>query len=228
MTVKQPSEPGGPPSVRRQGRPALTSREQVLTAALEIVDAQGLEQLTMRKLGAQLGVDPMTVYHHVPDKAALFDGLVERVYSEVELPVRTGRWAHDLRAVARAVRATFLAHPNTVSLLGTRPPVSQPAFELVEAITSILLAAGFSEQQAADGFDCAGRLVIGHALAEAGRPPGGEVSGGEDEHLQAQQALVPERYPSLAAVQQAGVSHDPERLFELALNGLVLSLEKSV
>ena len=179
----------------------------------------------MRRLGAELGVDPMTVYGHVSDKAALFDGLIELVLAEVELPRPTGAWAEDLRAVARAARTTVLAHPHVVPLLGTRPPVTQPAFALVEAITSILLEAGLSEERAADGFDCLGRLIVGHALAEAGGPPGGEVGGGEQEHRQAQEALPAERYPALARVQRAAVRHDPNRLFELALDGLLLALK---
>lgn len=166
----------------------------------------------------------MAVYGHVADKAALLDSLVELVLAEVEPPALTRAWAADLRAVARAARTTVLAHPHVVPLLGTRPPITQPAFALVEAITSILLAAGLREEQAADGFDCVGRLVIGHALAEAGRPPGGDVGGGEEEHRQAQETLPAERYPALARVQRAGVRHDPDRLFELALDGLVLAL----
>ena len=179
----------------------------------------------MRRLGAELGVDPMTVYGHVSDKAALFDGLIELVLAEVELPPPTGAWDEDLRAVARAARTTVLAHPHVVPLLGTRPPITQPAFALVEAITSILLEAGLSEERAADGFDCLGRLIVGHALAEAGRPPGGEVGGGEQEHHQAQETLPVERYPALARVQRADVRHDPNRLFELALDGLLLALK---
>ena len=126
--------------------------------------------------------------------------------------------------VARAARATFLAHPHVVPLLGTRPPITQPAFALVEATISILLEAGLSEEQAADGFDCLGRLIIGHVLAEAGRPPGGEVGGGEHEHRHAQETLPAERYPALGRVQRAAVRHDPNRLFELALDGLLLAL----
>jgi hypothetical protein len=136
----------------------------------------------------------------------------------------TGRWDHDLRAAGRAARTAFLAHGELVALLGTRPPITQPAFELVEAITASLLDAGFTAEQAADGYDCTGRLVIRHTLAEAGRPPGGAVSGGEDEHVQAQQTLPPDQYPALAAVEHAGVQHNPDRLFELALDGLVLAL----
>ena len=159
------------PPPRRRGRPPRVSRDQILAAALRIVDANGLDQLTMRRLGAELGVDPMTIYGHVPDKTALFDGLVELVLGEVTLPGRTGDWAHDFRAAAHAARATLLAHPHLIPLLGTPPPVTQPAFTLWESLTSILLDAGLSEEQAADGTDCLGRLLIGHALAEAGQPP---------------------------------------------------------
>jgi TetR/AcrR family tetracycline transcriptional repressor len=213
----------GQPSTRR-GRPALVSRQQILDAALVIVDEHGLQALTMRRLGAAVGVDPMTIYHHVPDKAALFDGLVEQVFAEIVVPVPTGNWPEDLRAIARSARATFLAHPDLVALAGTRPPVTEPAFDLVEAVTTIVLEAGLGEQAAADAFDCVGRMVIGHVLAEAGHPLGDEVGGGEDEHREAQSTLPAERYPSLAAVERARVRHDPDRLFELALGGLIASL----
>lgn len=209
---------------RERGRPARVSRAQILEAALTLVDEQGLEALTMRRLGAALGVDPMTIYHHVPDKAALFDGLVERVFTEIQLPPPAGAWEDDLRAIAQAARTAFLAHPQLVPLIGTRPPVTEAAFALVEAVTAILLEAGFEAQRAADAFDCLGRLVIGHVLAEAGSPPGGEVDGGEEEHDATQRRLPAGRYPSLAAVARSGVRHDPERLFGLALDGLIVAL----
>ena len=139
------------------------------------------------------------------------------------MPPLTRAWAEDFRAVARAAQTTVLTHPHVVPLLGTRPPVTQPAFALLEAITSILLEAGLSEEQAADGSDCLGRLIVGHALAEAGRPPGGEVGGGEQEHREAQESLPAEHYPPWR-VQRAAVRHDLNRLFELALDGLLLAL----
>jgi TetR/AcrR family tetracycline transcriptional repressor len=213
------------PVPRRRGRPPRVSRDQILSTALRIVDADGLEQLTMRRLGAELDVDPMTIYGHVPDKTALFDGLIELVLAEVELPGFSGVWENDFRAVAHAARTTLLAHPHAILLLGTRPPVTHPAFRLWEWITSTLLGGGLGEEQAADGTDCLGRLLIGHALAEAGRPPGGDVGGGEEEHRQAQADLPAEHYPALSRVQHAGVAHDPGRLFDLALDGLILTLQ---
>jgi AcrR family transcriptional regulator len=226
MSIKPGSQRAPTPGRPRRGRPASISREQVLSVALRIVDERGLDALTMRRLGARLGVDPMAIYHHVPDKASLFDGLVERVFATVELPATTGEWAEDVKATARAVRKTFLAHPHAIALLGSRPPVNDSAFALVEAVSRILLDAGFTPHQAADGVDCAARVLIGHTLAEGGRPPGGQVDGGEDEHDQAQQNLPADRFPSLAAIARAGVRHDPDRLFELALDGVVLVLEK--
>jgi AcrR family transcriptional regulator len=223
MAVKTPKPDS---SRRRAGRPAVISRERVLSEALRIVDEEGLERLTMRRLGAELGVDPMAVYHHVPDKAALFDGLVERVFTEVELPPRTGDWEADFRASAAAVRKAFLAHGNAIALLGTRPPITEDAFALVEGASAILLDAGFGEQDTADAVDCVGRLVIGHVLTEAGLPPGREVDGGEAEHVEAQSTLPPDRYPSLAAIGRAEIEHDPDRLFEFALDGLVLTLRE--
>jgi TetR/AcrR family transcriptional regulator, tetracycline repressor protein len=225
VSVKRNASRPAAASRRKVGRPAITSRDEVLEAALRIVDEHGLERLTMRRLGAELGVDPMTVYHHIPDKAALLDGLIERVLSEIRIPATAGDWKRDLRTTVAAARATLLAHPHTVVLLGTRPPSSEPAFALVEAITAILLDGGFTEEQAADGFHCAGRLLIGHALAETGRPPSGEISGGETEHREAQAGPADGSYPALAAVQRAGVEQDPERLFELALDGLLLALQ---
>jgi TetR/AcrR family transcriptional regulator, tetracycline repressor protein len=213
------------PAPRRRGRPARVTRDQILAAALTIVDAHGLEQLTMRRLGAELSVDPMTIYGHVPDKSALFDGLAELVLTEIGLPAPTGVWEDDLRAILRAARTTWLAHPHVIPLLGTRPPVTEASFTPVEAITAVLLGAGLTEQQAADGFDCLGRLLVGHALAEGGSPPGGEVSGGEAEHQEAQAVLPAERFPALTRVQRAGVTHDPDRLFEQALDGQILALK---
>jgi hypothetical protein len=73
-----------------------------------------------------------------------------------------------------------------VPLLGTRPPTTPAGFRIIEAAVTVLLDAGFSPQDAADGVDCTGRPVIGHVLAQAGLPPGGDIDDGEAEHRQTQ------------------------------------------
>lgn len=206
-------------SGRRPGRPPLISRTDIQEAALRIVDEDGLDALTMRRLGAVLGVDPMATYRHFPNKAALFDGVVEQLLSQVDIPEPGDDWWVSFSGLVRALRSACSAHPNVVPLFATRPPTATGAFELVEAGVSVLLSAGLSPERAIDGVDMAARLVIGHVLAESGRPPEG-VSGGEVEHMQAQDRLPAERFPALAAVGRARIAHDPERLFELALDGL--------
>lgn len=137
------------------------------------------------------------------------------------------RLGAGLPAQVRALRATLLRHPRVVPLLGTRPVVSPGSFAVMDAAVTILLDAGFGPQDAADAVDCAARLVVGHALAEAGSPPVRDLSGGEAEHQHAQQELSPAEFPGLTAVNQAGVSHDPGRLFEYALRGLSLELTRT-
>ncbi len=208
-----------------RGRRPVLSRERVLAGALELVDREGLDRFSMRRLGSALGVDPMAVYHHVPDQGALFDGLLELVYQETRIDPPTGDWQADVRTLARAFRAALLAHPNAVALVATRPPVTEGAFALVEAAHEALAPARLSPQDAADAVDCVGRLVIGHAIAEAGVPPDADGDAREEEHDLAQAALLAERFPRLAAAERAGVAHDPERLFALALDGLLLALD---
>jgi TetR/AcrR family transcriptional regulator, tetracycline repressor protein len=224
MDVNLSAAPAGGRSGRRPGRPPLLAREQVLACALGIVDRDGLTALTMRRLGTELGVDPMAVYRHVGGKSGLYDGVVEHVFAQVDLPPRRGDWPGDLAAIARALRTTLLAHPSALSLLGTRPPATPASFRIIEAAVTVLLDAGFSPQDAADGVDCTGRLVVGHVLAQAGPPPSGDTDGGEAEHEQTQHALPQTQFPGLAAVTRAGVRHDPERLFELGLQGIQFTL----
>ncbi|GGL94106.1 TetR/AcrR family transcriptional regulator [Nakamurella endophytica] len=210
---------------RRPGRPAVLSRERVLDAALAIVDRDGLAGLTMRRLGAELHVDPMAVYRHVGDKSGLYDGLVERAFAGVELPARTGHWAEDFAAVVRALRAALLRHPDVAALVGTRPPATPAAFAVVEAAVRVLLDGGSSAEDAADAVDCAGRMVVGHVLADGARSPVAGLDGGEKAHESAQQELNPAVFPGLAAVAHAGVEHEADRLFELALAGLLREVQ---
>lgn len=210
-------------SRRGPGRPSVISRELIREAALRIVDTDGLEALTMRRLGAELGVDPMAAYRHFPNKVALFDGVVEQLLAEVRIPDPGEDWWASFSGLVRALRAACLAHPHAVPLLATRPPTTGGAFVVIEAGLSILLAAGFSAQRSMDAVDVAARLVVGHVLAERAESPAG-LPGGEAEHQDAQEQLPEQRFPALAAVTRGGIRHDPARLFDLALEGLRLSL----
>src|SRR5918999_1237962 len=85
------------------GRPALT-RDRVLRAAIALADREGVEAISMRRLGAELGVEAMSLYNHVPNKAALLDGMVETVINDIELPTQVDDWKACIREMAHSYR----------------------------------------------------------------------------------------------------------------------------
>ncbi|MFE2285244.1 TetR/AcrR family transcriptional regulator [Streptomyces sp. NPDC059443] len=147
----------------RRGR---LSRPLVLAAAVALVDREGLAGLTMRRLAADLGVEPMAIYRYTAGKEALLDGLVEAFFAEVNDRLRTsaeavpaGRetgpgdpsWRAELRRIARAFAAAVHAHPEILPVVATRPlsvPMARrptPLLQLTEHILEVLGRAGFDD-----------------------------------------------------------------------------------
>ena len=91
-------------------RPRL-NRERVLEGAMAVADAGGIDALTIRLLAQQLGVKPMSVYYYVASKDEILDGIVDLVFSEIELPAADGDWRAEIRRRADSARAVHLAHP---------------------------------------------------------------------------------------------------------------------
>lgn len=104
-------------------RPASTSTAEVVRQAVALLDAEGPDAFSMRKLGAAMGVDPMTVYHHVPNKAALFDLVVDELWSGLA-PAVDGGWQQQVASLAHELRRVLLEHPRLVQLVGARPMVA--------------------------------------------------------------------------------------------------------
>lgn len=96
-------------------------RPVILRAALRIVDRDGVDGLSMRRLGDEVGRDPTVLYRHIPNKAALLDGVAEIVLEQLHVDTADPDWAAQLRAVAHDFRRLALEHPNMVPLLVTRP-----------------------------------------------------------------------------------------------------------
>jgi AcrR family transcriptional regulator len=156
---------------RSQGERAGLSRGLVLDAAVALVDSDGLDGLTMRKLGAALGVEAMTLYHYVPNKAALLDGLVEWVLQHSATPPALADgvpWDQVLRRYAETFRATLLGHPGVLPLFFTRPAVTPQTLRAVENGLRVLTDAGFTLTRALDMINTLSIFVVGHAMAEAG------------------------------------------------------------
>jgi AcrR family transcriptional regulator len=162
-------EPPRPPAAPRQ---AKLTRERVLAAALELVDRDGIEGLSMRRLAAALGRDPMSLYRHAPNKAALLDGVAEAVLAQLHIDSTDTDWADQLRGVARDYRRLALAHPHVVPLLVTRPlatPLTRrPPGMLrpLEDILALLTRAGFSGADALHIYWALSGFLHGHLLNE--------------------------------------------------------------
>jgi AcrR family transcriptional regulator len=148
------------------------TRELVLSTALEIIDQDGVEGLSMRRLGRALGRDPMSLYHYAANKTALLDGVAELVLGQLLFDTTDRDWATQLRSVARAFRHLALAHPHVVPLLVTRPLATplglRPLGTLrpLEASLELLTLAGFTDVDALHVYRSFFGFLHGHVLNE--------------------------------------------------------------
>ncbi|MEU9132555.1 TetR/AcrR family transcriptional regulator C-terminal domain-containing protein [Kitasatospora sp. NPDC048540] len=213
-------------------RRAGLNRTKVLRAALELADREGVERLSMRRLGTELGVEAMTLYHYVPNKGALLDGLVELVVAAVRPGPPAGaddpvddptaddpaHWPARLRAFAVAFRTQLLRHPGVIPLVATRPVGSPDALRAVEETAAALGRAGLPPLLALRIVNAVATFVIGHCLAEAATTPG---------HPE-EPAPAPDLtgFPTLAAAVADGLGTpaDHQARFDLALDALITGL----
>ncbi|MGH3254291.1 MAG: TetR/AcrR family transcriptional regulator C-terminal domain-containing protein [Streptosporangiaceae bacterium] len=147
---------------------ARLTREKVLRAALEFVDANGLAALSMHKLGAELGVQGMSLYSHVQNKDALLDGIVEAMSREAQPPPAEGTgWRHALRHLAAQIRGMIRRHPAAAPLLVSRPVMPTRRLEQLDTYITLLMRAGFTQDRAMDVLRTVYTYAHGYALAEA-------------------------------------------------------------
>lgn len=153
-------------------RKARLSRDQVLTTALQLVDSEGLDALSMRRLGQELGCDPMSLYRYAANRAALLDGVTETVLKELAILPDDPDWRVQLRRIAHDLRLLALRHPNVVPLLVTRP-LSTPlglrplgTLRPLEQILALLIKAGFAPSDALHVYRAYYGFLYGHILNE--------------------------------------------------------------
>jgi|SRR5690242_1304404 len=148
------------------------SRSVILQSALAIVDRDGADGLSMRRLSEQVGRDPTVIYRHVPNKAAVLDGVVEIVLGQLRVDTADNDWTAQLRAVAHDFRRLALAHPNVVPLLATRPlatPLGRRPLGMLrplEDVLTLLTSAGFSGADALHIYRVLFGYLLGHILTE--------------------------------------------------------------
>jgi len=148
------------------------SRSVILQSALSLVDRAGVEGLSMRRLSDEVRRDPTVIYRHVPNKAAVLDGVAEMVLGQLRVDTADPDWAGQLRAVAHDFRRLALAHPNVVPLLVTRPlatPLGQRPLGMLrplEDVLTLLTSAGYSGTDALHIYRVLFGYLHGHILDE--------------------------------------------------------------
>jgi AcrR family transcriptional regulator len=199
---------------------APLSRVRIAATALALVDRDGLEALSMRRLGAELGVEGMAIYRHFPNKAAVLAGLVEVLLAELVIPPPSGiPWQIVFREVARAYRALLLRHPHAIPLLAALPLSDPAAARAAGAVMAQLRAAGFDAQEALKTLATITSFVVGVAQWEVGTAPFRAAADGKPFPLAPDaDAYLVELAPQLA-------EDDCDETFEFGLDVIVRGLE---
>lgn len=203
---------------RRKG----LSRERVLEAALVMADADGIGSVSMRTLGQALDVEAMSLYNHVANKNDLFDGMVDRVFAEIELP-EASDWQQCMRKRAVSARRVLAHHPWAVGLLDSRGTPGPATLRHHDWVVGILRTSGFSLPMTAHAFAVLDSFIYGFVLQESGL----STSELPDHSRETLNNLPTDRYPHLAELTRGhvlqpgyGFGDSFEIGLELVLDGL--------
>ena len=155
-----------------EGRTPL-SKERVLLAAVDLADRDGIEALSMRKLGQELGVDAMALYRHVQNKDDMLDGIVEVITAEIDRPAVTDGWKAAIRAQSMAARRVMLRHPWARRVFEDRPKGGPVFLAYIESVLATLRDGGFSVELAHHVLHVMGSRIFGfnQDLLEDKAPP---------------------------------------------------------
>lgn len=218
------------------GKPAPSARipldrQRILTAAVRFIDDNGLLDLTMRKLGAVLGVEAMSLYRYVPGREELLDGVVDTIVSEMYVDEDVihrpqDGWQDFLQRLAHGVRRIALGHPIAFPLIASRPPeapwLRPPLRNLhwVESFLDGLISEGFSDDAAVAAYRAFTSFLLGHLLLEvsshgADVGPLDALDSGENEDPNLQ------RYPSVRRLGSALAEDHAAAEFEESLENLL-------
>jgi len=197
------------------------SRERILRAAITIADQVGIEALSMRKIGQELGVEAMSLYYHVANKDDLLDGMLDLLVSKIEVPVSDGDWKMALREQALSARAVMRRHPWAPRLIASRPRIRMGPTTLryMDSIAARLLQAGFSWEMIHHAMHLIASRMLGYTqepLDAGDRVTPAEAASGW--------RILAGEYPSLAGM-LAQTHHDDDTEFAFGLDLILDGLE---
>jgi AcrR family transcriptional regulator len=207
-------------------RRAPLSRERVLRTAIALADAGGIESLSMRRLGQELGVEAMSLYNHVANKEDLLEAIVDIVVGEIWVPSKGDEWKPAMRRRAISMREMLQRHPWANGLLEASASPSPARLRYPEAVVACLRDAGFSVAMAVHAFNTLDSYIYGFALQERSLP---FQSPAEMESVAGEMELPADEFPYLSEVVRellaSGFTYADE--FEFGLDLILGGLERS-
>ncbi len=216
-------------STRRAGERAPLSAERVIDGAVALADEIGLDAFTIRKLAEAIDVKPMTIYHHLPNKEAIIDGMVDRVFDEIDLPPTDLDWRTAITDRCRSMRRVLADHPWASPLMESRTNPGPATLRHHDAVLGCLRRAGFSLGLTAHAYATIDAFLYGFALQEATLPATG---GAEMDDLAGSlvEAMPGDQFPHLVEftldhVLQPG--YDFGEAFEFGLGVILDGLQRT-
>lgn len=219
-----------PPATKDDPLRTPLSRARVLTTAVGLADAIGMDSFTIRKLATALDVKPMTIYHHVANKEAIVDGMVDIVFSEIDLPPTDTDWKTAIRHRGLSARAVLARHRWATPLMESRTTPGQATLRHHDAVIGCFRRGGFSIEMTAHAYALVDNYLYGFALQEANLP----AMGGEEMANLAETIIEPlpeGDYPHLTELATEHVlkpGYDFGHEFEFGLDLILGALETIV
>ena len=209
-----------PERTRRRPRQERLNRARVIEGALQLLDEEGLDALSMRRLAERLGVKPMTLYSHVANKEELLDGVVVRVLREVELPGPEVPWADAVRRAFGSYRATLLRHPHVAPFILHRPARDAEAFlAVLDYSLGVFGRGGLDPKAALAAHRILTAFTTGLVMNELSAPdPRGNAV------LLWAQLGIAERFPNVMAAMPYMVDRDIDATFQLGVDIILAAL----
>lgn len=204
---------------RSRGQHAGLDSATILRAAVGLADRDGLSALSMRRLGAELGVEAMAIYHHFPNKDALLDAMVGELVAQAAAPDQPAdHWQLQLRRYALAFFERLTEHPNLVPLVLTRPAMTSGNLHIMESLVGVLCQAGFAPARALDMVYALARLALVHAALDTGTD---EALATADDPAGRMAGLGLNDYPLLAEAARASMGRPATYRLEFAVDALI-------
>jgi len=204
------------------------SREGILQSALELADASGVEALTMRRIGEELGFEAMSLYRHVANKDDLLDGMLDLVVSEWQLPGAEGNWADEIRTSARSVHDALRRHSWAAQLLVTRLSMQPARLAYMDALLGTLRRGGFDADRTYYLYHLIDGFIFGFSLWEIAYTS--TAPDFQERATKLMQSIPWENYPDLAEHSHQHMTEGPHSevsSFEVGLDLILGGLQTS-